>query len=188
MAETPQRRSTDRSFPHVLWMACKRSPVIAILLVVALLELVTLTLGLTVLYPRARENQQRLEALAESNSVLIRENAHASLEQCRRGNVSRPQQVRVYEAISEGNKRRAYGEFKSVKAWKATAAAFPTTADVAALHVEVAQTKRRAALDEAEVLHRAAVTIVGAQREVAKYPGAKSLAKRSIVDCEGQFG
>lgn len=188
MDEKPKRRASDQAFVHRMWATLKEQPILTLLLVAVGLQALMLSLGLFVLNPRASDNERRIEALARSNGVLIRETSHASLEQCRRGNVSRPQQVRVYEAISDGNKSRAVGEFRSVEAWQATAASFPAVSEVAAMHITVAQAKRRAALVEATALHHAAVTIANAQKAVAKHPGAQSLVKRSIVDCESQFG
>lgn len=150
-----------------LQTVAKENPIITLLLLAVALQIVMFALGLFVLNPRAAHNQQGIEAISEQT-------AKASLTSCQRGNVTRPQTIQTDLDIAQGNRDRA-------AAWLAIAKAFPPTA-------EVAMQQHDANIGEATRLHHDAAVIANAQRPVAKFPKAKSLTKRSIVDCHEQFG
>lgn len=159
----PRRRKVDQAFHTRLWHAIKEQPIISLLLLAVLLQAVMLGLGLFVLNPRAGKNEKRIEALAHANT-------RAQLDTCVRGNVTRPETIRVYLGIAQGNEARA-------AAWREIAVAFPPTA-------MVVQDQIAANEAEAGVLEALAIRLSDAQQQVARFPDAEGLARRAIVDCQ----
>lgn len=109
---------------------------------------------------------------------LVAQQQAASLAQCQRGNHSRPQQIRFYLTVAQGNRRvaRQWGAIGSVigSVFPPLKPAIDGMADAHAV--------------EAAGAHHSAAVLAGAQHAVARYPDAKSLPKRSKVDCREQFG
>lgn len=117
---------------------------------------------------------EQTDRLSRRTRGLAEKTRLASLASCRRGNETRPETIRTYLAIAEGNRSRA-------AAWAAIAAAFPPTA-------AVVSGQEDANLSEARALEASVRRIVEAQQEVSRHPRSPNPVKASKVDCISQFG
>jgi hypothetical protein len=153
------------------------NPIVVGLLFIAVCIFAVFAVLLFVLAPRATHNEQTLAGLKVDVQRVPLEAAYdtrkASRRGCQRGNPGRQAEVQAYLDIAQGNARRAM-------AWGLIARAFPATS-------EAADTQRRANLAEAHHLARDAAKLVNAQRPVARFPRARSVAKRALVDCAGIY-
>lgn len=96
----------------------------------------------------------------------------SAVELCERGNVSRPQTIQTDLDIAKGNRSRAQAYRDQLH-----------TGLTPPVLVPIVKTLAKTNAAEAKHLHDDAAVLANAQHEVALYPDAKSLTKRSIVDC-----
>lgn len=129
----------------------------------------------------SKVNSDQIGSIDEAQNAVGALNATLTAQvqaDCERGNETRPQLIKVYQAIARGNRGRHRAAARLLRRF---GVGLPDPV-VDFLHEDGA-----AAKPEARTLHEAAVRTAEAQAPVALYPHA-NLRLRSLVDCSNPSG